>query len=516
MDNYDVIVVGAGNSGLVSALYLLKKGYKVLLLEQQNKIGGLNQTMIKGRFEFDMSLFNYFIDSKKEDYSIKNIFEELGIESNLEFSKIPEAFRVITREGGDIPARDITMPIGIENFISKMEQIVKDSETAVRTFFELALECKEALEYIMNTNEIDYDYIKENYNNFMRVAPYSLSKVLDIIDMPLEAQEILNTYWIYLGSPETEITFAQYAAFVYDAVNYGILIPNTKNYGIAADIANEYLISGGELKLNSPVVKLLVDDNKINGVKLKDGKTYYSNHVIVNGNMNVVYNKLLEPNEIPREALKNMNQREEGAKVLTVYLGLNRSAEELGLKNFAYFLYDSMDSDVEFNRMNRVNSRDGVVLCINNAYKDASPKGTCILTLSTFYFGDCLDSEITYENYYDFIDDTALKLIGSFEKRAKVKIKEYIEEVEIVSPLDYAKFNGVLNGVTYGYRLKGHDNLLPRYLNRNNEIYIDGLRLCGGFDGDLYGYSSSYVDGINVAKMTIEDMGGEDSGKNKN
>ena len=264
MDNYDVIVVGAGNSGLVSALYLLKKGYKVLLLEQQNKIGGLNQTMIKGRFEFDMSLFNYFIDSKKEDYSIKNIFEELGIESNLEFSKIPEAFRVITREGGDIPARDITMPIGIENFISKMEQIVKDSETAVRTFFELALECKEALEYIMNTNEIDYDYIKENYNNFMRVAPYSLSKVLDIIDMPLEAQEILNTYWIYLGSPETEITFAQYAAFVYDAVNYGILIPNTKNYGIAADIANEYLISGGELKLNSPVVKLLVDDNKLN------------------------------------------------------------------------------------------------------------------------------------------------------------------------------------------------------------------------------------------------------------
>ena len=66
MNNYDVIVVGAGNSGLVSALYLLKKGYKVLLLEQQNKIGGLNQTIIKGRFEFDMSLFNYFIDSQKK------------------------------------------------------------------------------------------------------------------------------------------------------------------------------------------------------------------------------------------------------------------------------------------------------------------------------------------------------------------------------------------------------------------------------------------------------------------
>ena len=33
MDSYDVIVVGAGNSGLISALTLLNDGYKVLLLD---------------------------------------------------------------------------------------------------------------------------------------------------------------------------------------------------------------------------------------------------------------------------------------------------------------------------------------------------------------------------------------------------------------------------------------------------------------------------------------------------
>lgn len=33
MEAYDVIIIGAGHSGLVCAGYLLKAGYRVLLLE---------------------------------------------------------------------------------------------------------------------------------------------------------------------------------------------------------------------------------------------------------------------------------------------------------------------------------------------------------------------------------------------------------------------------------------------------------------------------------------------------
>ncbi|MFM7711582.1 MAG: FAD-dependent oxidoreductase, partial [Microcystis sp.] len=44
MESYDVILIGAGHNGLVCAAYLLKAGYRVLLLEQRSVPGGAATT----------------------------------------------------------------------------------------------------------------------------------------------------------------------------------------------------------------------------------------------------------------------------------------------------------------------------------------------------------------------------------------------------------------------------------------------------------------------------------------
>src|SRR4051812_32444224 len=38
--NYDAIVIGAGHNGLVTAAYLAKSGYRVLVLERNEILGG--------------------------------------------------------------------------------------------------------------------------------------------------------------------------------------------------------------------------------------------------------------------------------------------------------------------------------------------------------------------------------------------------------------------------------------------------------------------------------------------
>jgi beta-carotene ketolase (CrtO type) len=40
MEDYDVVIIGAGHNGLVCAAYLLKEGYSVALLEKRSIPGG--------------------------------------------------------------------------------------------------------------------------------------------------------------------------------------------------------------------------------------------------------------------------------------------------------------------------------------------------------------------------------------------------------------------------------------------------------------------------------------------
>ena len=53
---YDVVVVGAGNAGLMAALKLQKAGKKTLIVEQHNLPGGCASSYVRGRFEIDPSL----------------------------------------------------------------------------------------------------------------------------------------------------------------------------------------------------------------------------------------------------------------------------------------------------------------------------------------------------------------------------------------------------------------------------------------------------------------------------
>lgn len=505
MKKIDVIVVGAGTSGLISALSLLNSGYRVLLLEANENVGGLSKVVKKGRFEFDYSLNNIYVNNNINDaYKLSNVFKECGILEKIDFTSLPDSFKVITKY------KNFTLHNGIDNFINDVEKYVPGSSESVRIFFDLALECKEAMDYIYNNlDKIDYDYVKKEYNNFVRVANYSNSQVLDIIEMPIEAQEILNVFWMYFGSTETEISFVEYAMFIYNFIENRGQIPTHNGYDITLTLANDFLERGGEIKLNSRVVKLIIDDDKVNGVKLENGETYYSDNIIINSSLDNVYGKLINPDEVPRDALKNLNQRKVGGRPFVVHLGLNRSAKELGIKYYNYFLYSSLDSDVSYAHMKELSSFSVIATCKNVVNEEASPLGTSVLTLSTLFFDDCFAFDIDHDNYNDEINKLASEMIDKFEKYTGIRIRGYIEEIDIVSPIDIISMNDCLYGASYGYRLVGHDNLLPRLLNRNNENYIDGLYVCNGFEGDIFGYNSSCISGLMAANDMKKDSAGD-------
>ena len=107
MENYDLIVVGGGFSGIASAISAARQGIRVLLVEKHNCLGGSatnslvnpfmpNSTNINGkRIDFSLGIFNEILnrlkqknallwDSHFKEEELKYILNEMMLENNVD------------------------------------------------------------------------------------------------------------------------------------------------------------------------------------------------------------------------------------------------------------------------------------------------------------------------------------------------------------------------------------------------------------------------------------------------
>lgn len=504
MNDYDLIVVGAGISGLIAANIVLKEGKRVLVVEKNNIFSKESNSFIKGRFTFNSSLSEVGYYNSENDV-IDNILKNIGIKK-IKYIKTDEAFRLVSKD--EVGHRiDYVMPFGIDNFIEKMEEYVPDSKESLEKYFELAAECNNAIKYILGTNGKPNDEVMNNkYESFMKVATYSHSEVLDMLGVPLHAQEILNTYWMNYGSSETEISFVQYASSMYEYIKNGIHILRNGNYELLYALLDQFTRNGGDIKFNSCVKKLIVDKNVINGVTLLNDSKIYSKHVLFNGSLHDMYGKLMDKADVPVRAIQRCNQKKLGLRRFTVQLGLNRTIDELGIHNYAYYIYDCLDSDLELTKMKNLRIDSAYCRCLNVIDNGVSPDGTTLLELNTYFNGTVFEEEVTDDNYEKLKNKIANELIKLFEDKLKLKIKPYIEEINVITPADYYLMNG---NYADGYKMYGNDNMLYRYFNINNERYIKGLYNCGAFSVFGGTVDGLFMSGEIAGELTIMDMAGE-------
>ena len=144
-DEYTVVVIGAGNGGLVAAARLALSGVKVLLIEQHNLPGGFATSFVRGRFEFETSLHELEGYGTIEDPGSIRVLFDKKLKIDAKFIEVPEAYRVITK---DI---DAIMPFGKEEFLDAIEKEVPGSRESVKKFFKLGEEIHKAFRYVGKT-----------------------------------------------------------------------------------------------------------------------------------------------------------------------------------------------------------------------------------------------------------------------------------------------------------------------------------------------------------------------------
>lgn len=501
---YDVIVVGAGNGGLVAAANTAKEGLSTLLLEKHNIPGGCATSFKRGRFEFEPSLHELCsVGTAEHPDKVYKLFDELGAKPEWCYETGYLLRAIVKGENG----YDVRLSAGIEGFCDSMEAAVPGCRESVKALLMLKHKLDAATDYIYATKGNPNGLVMLlKHADFMRVAGHSVEDVMIALGIPEKARNILNTYWGYLGVPTDELNAMHYINMLYGYVVDGAAMPKHRSHELSLSLIDIIQKHGGEVWYNSEVTEFLYnEDGSVCGV-VANGEKLYAREVISNVIPHNVFN--MSPQEvIPEQNLKLANAREFGISVATIYLGLDCTKEELGLDDYTVFIMGNENPRVQYN----TRADDGlyIVNCLNNVIPDSSPEGTCTMFFTMPIFGDDVPKDLKPEEYKKYKNNLAKKYIEDAEKVLGISITPHIEEISVATPVTFARYLGTPEGSIYGYKLSGWDNLMARIAGEKADYAIPGLSFCGGHYTRGDGYSSAYIIGDTIGKRVAKRLKGD-------
>lgn len=501
---YDALVIGAGLGGLSAALKLANDGAKVLLLEKHNLPGGFATSFVRGRFEFEVSLHELSdIGSPEKKGAARRYFED-ELKMNIDFLPVPEAYHLILKED-DL---NISLPFGIDNFIDAISDSEPGCRSELQSFLTICHEVSKALSYLGSIKGApDINELIDKYPSFVATAGYPVSEVISRFNFTSRVLQMIYPYWCYLGVPISRLSFTIFAVMLYSYLSRGAYIPRLNSHGLATAMEQKLRELGAQIYFNTEVTKIMIEGGRAVGVETDTGERFKAPFVVANLSPHLVYGKLAYPQSaVPEQALKNTNARKLGTSAFVVYLGLDRSPEDLNLNSYGYFIGPSMDTEKAYHNFFSIEAQEmQAVICLNKANPNCSPPGTTILSSTTLVGADVW-KDVSPANYNKTKTRIARGMIEKMSQYLGVPLTRHIEEIEIATPQTFQRYTGAYRGVMYGYEQDPWDSVVARSMNLFNEKYIKGLEFVGGFASMGHGYAPSIISGRIAAASVLHQL----------
>ena len=94
-------------------------------------------------------------------------------------------------------------------------------------------------------------------------------------------------------------------------------------------------------------------------------------------------------------------------------------------------------------------------------------------------------------------------MITNLENIMGYKVREHIEEIEIASPVTFARYMQSPQGSIYGYSSLKWDGMSSRTVAAGMEQTVPGLFFVGGHGPSLSGYFPTYTSGNRTAMQIM-------------
>lgn len=466
---YDVIVVGGGIAGLTCTAYLAKSGFKVLLCEKENKVGGLVNSFNYKGFTFDggvraiensgmvhpmLKQLGIDVEFLKNDISIgiqkevikltsKESIEEYKALLSNKFKNNIEDIENITNEIKKI-IKYMDVLYGVDNPV--FLDLKKDKEYLYKTILPWMLEFITTINKINKLNTPVHSYLEKFTEN---------KALIDMIDQHF----FKNTPTFFALS-----YFGLYLDYKYPKGGTSTLVEKIERF---------ILDNNGYVKKDTEILKINTE-NKI--LKDSNGYEYKYDKLIWASDLNKLYSSIETDFIKSQKVKKNIEKMKSkiankvgGESILSLYLTVDldkRYFENICTEHFFYTANKKGLSSINIDEITMRNlTKEDMINWIREFYKlttyeisipvmrdeSLAPKGKTGLIISTLMDYSIVKRIFELGWYHEFKNISEECILDVLSSSIFLDIKEKTIDKFTSTPLTLEKITGNSQGAITGW-----------------------------------------------------------------
>jgi phytoene dehydrogenase-like protein len=460
--DYDVLIIGAGMSGLAAGIRLAYYGKRVCIVEKHYRVGGLNSFYNRGRRKFDVGLHavtNYVPKSVKLA-PLPKLLRQLKLKAE-DFALCPQRMSVIK-----FPDKTLRFNNDFDFFV---QEVVDNFPTQADNFLKL-------LKTIFEYDELN-----------LCAKPISAREVVSsIISDPLLSNMIFCPLMFYGNAQENDMEFGQFVIMFKSIFCEGFARPQAGARQILNVLVKKYKACGGELKTRCAVTSLKCANGKVESILLENGEVLTADRILSSAGY-VETMRLLSDYD-------SASFKHDVGKIscMESIMVLDKEFAKMGYDTTIAF-YNNSDRFDYRKPDELVDVSSGVICCPNNfQFENPLPEGIIRITnLANFDLWNRLGEE-EYKAQKAAWLGTTLKEVVKFVP----DFRDSIVFTDIFTPKTIHKFTSHINGAVYG---------TPNKI-KTGRTHLDNLFICGTDQGFL-GIVGAMLSGISMANLHVLQKG---------
>jgi all-trans-retinol 13,14-reductase len=466
-NHYDVVIIGSGLGGLVSAIILAKEGYSVCVLEKNNQYGGNLQTFVRDKTIFDTGI--HYIGGLDKGQNLYKYFKYLGIIDKLNLKQLDEnGFDIISFEDD---ATEYPHAQGYENFVRQLEKYFPQEKENIEKY------CQSLQEVCSSFPLYNLEWEGKYDDEILR---RNAKETIDFFTENEKLKAVLaGSNFLYAGLPDKS-PFYVHALIVNSYIESSWRCINGGSQ-ITKQLLKQLKKYGGEFYKYKEVTHFEVENHKVNSVKMKDG-TEVSGKLFISNIEPKTTLKMAGEENFRKPFFSRIQNLEGVLSAFSLYLVFKPRTFKYINHNYYHFKNSGeVWTAYEYDE----NSWPKMYMASINASKKDEIWADGMTFITYMKFDDVLPWANTFnttvekndrgESYEEFKARKAARFLDEIEIKFP-GIKDCIQSVYTSSPLSYRDYIGGDKGNMYGY-VKDSNNpmktLIPSKTKLEN-LYLTG------------------------------------------